>query len=263
MSSKKEILEWYITSGVTETIGEHPINRFNKPEEKILLRKSILSPTTASIPEKQEQLPDNLLQTAISLAQSAQTLDELKEAVLNFNGCALKKTAKNTVFGEGSTNAPIMFVGEAPGADEDRLGRPFVGVSGQLLDKIMSSVGLSREKNVYITNIIPWRPPGNRNPSSSEISLCMPFIERHIELLHPKILVMIGGVSTSSLTGSSSGIMKMRGNWITYQTPNLNSPIPAIPILHTAFLLRNPIQKRLAWKDILSIRQKMDELGLN
>lgn len=261
MSSKKEILEWYVTAGVTETIGEHPLNRLNMPEEKVLLKKVLTEPPV--LPKPEPVVPDNLLEGAIELAKCAQTLDELRQAVMDFNGCALKKTAKNTVFGEGPQDAPVMFVGEAPGADEDRLGRPFVGVSGQLLDKIMASVGLDRKKNAYISNIIPWRPPGNRNPSSSEISLCMPFIERHIELLRPKILIMIGGVSMSSLLGQPSGIMKMRGNWTTYQTAGMDSPIPVMAILHTAFLLRNPIQKRLAWKDILAIRQKMDELGID
>ena len=229
------------------------------PKEKVLLPPPL--PEQGSS-RKTNLESDNFLQDAIELAKSAQTLEELHRILMNFNGCTLKKTAKNTVFGEGPQNAPVMFVGEAPGADEDRLGRPFVGVSGQLLDKIMASVGLDRKKNAYISNIIPWRPPGNRSPSDSEISLCMPFIERHIELLCPKILVLVGGVSMNALLRQNSGIMKVRGNWTSYQTSRMKHPIPAIAIFHTAFLLRNPIQKRLIWKDILTIRQKMEELGI-
>lgn len=261
MNNPKQILEWYVLSGATETIEETPYNRFKETKRSFILS----SPNPVLFQNNDNALSqpcDNFLKSAINYAQQAQTLEQLKSALTSFDGCSLKKTATNLVFGEGNPSAPIMFVGEAPGADEDRTGRPFAGVSGQLLDKIMASIGLFRDKNVYITNIIPWRPPGNRSPSSLEISLCMPFVKRHIELVRPKILIMIGGVSMNALINQPSGIMKMRGNWITYQTENMSHAIPAMPILHTAFLLRNPIQKRLAWQDMLAIRKKMDELKI-
>ena len=162
MKTKKDILEWYLEAGVTETIGLLPLNRFNLPQEQILLKKEIHSePLIATNPPP----PDNLLSDALNRASKAQNEEELQKLLDSFEGCSLKKTAKNTIFGEGVSHPEILFVGEAPGADEDRTGRPFVGVSGKLLDKMMSSVGLSREKNSYITNIIPWRPPGcNRKP---------------------------------------------------------------------------------------------------
>lgn len=258
MNTKKQLLQWYLEAGVDETIGLEPINRFNHPQERLLLKKEIK--VDAPVVETPPPAPDNLLEDAVSRASKAQTLAELKEALQGFEGCALKKTAKNTVFGEGVPHAEVMFVGEAPGADEDRIGQPFVGVSGKLLDKMLDSVGFSRQKNIYISNIIPWRPPGNRSPSTSEVSLCLPFIQRHIELVRPKILIFVGGVAFNALLVRPETITKARGNWYTYQTPGLPAPIPAMAIFHPAFLLRSPAQKRLAWRDMLVIREKLKEI---
>ena len=261
MQVVKEILNWYIQSGVTETIALEPCNRFCPASEQILLKKELSPPASMAIPVTQPQIPaDNLLQSASQVASSSQNLEQLKEALQNFDGCALKKTAKNTVFGQGNPNAEVMIIGEAPGADEDRLGLPFVGASGQLLDKMMLAVGLSRQTNAYISNIIPWRPPGNRNPSNVEIALCMPFIQRHIELVTPKIIITLGSISFTSLINTTETISKARGIWHQYQTPNLSAPILLMPVFHPAFLLRTPAQKKNAWRDFLNISEKLNEL---
>ncbi len=258
MNTKKDILEWYLEAGVTETIGLLPLNRFNLPQERVLLKKEIHADSPILTPPAPP--PDNLLSDALNRASRAQNEEELQKLLNDFEGCSLKKTAKNTIFGEGVSHPEVLFVGEAPGADEDRTGRPFVGVSGKLLDKMMSAVGLSREKNSYITNIIPWRPPGNRSPSTAEVSLCLPFIQRHIELLAPKILVFVGGVAFNALLSRPETITRARGNWYSYQTTGLAAPIPAIAIFHPAFLLRSPGQKKLAWRDMLTIAEKLNEL---
>ena len=179
MNMYKQVLDWYLQSGVTEIIGEKPLNRFTPKKESVLTAVPQVSNPAKEPILRQEVtvLPENLLKSAVDAAQQAQSLNELKKALETFEGCTLKKTAKNTVFGQGNPNADVMLIGEAPGADEDRLGLPFVGVSGQLLDKILEAIGLSRETNVYISNIIPWRPPGNRSPSDTEISICLPFIK--------------------------------------------------------------------------------------
>ena len=262
MQLRKEILNWYLDAGVTECIAEKPTNRFSPLSEVVLLKKRLADPISKAVPIQQNTTPaNNLLQSASQAAATANTLEELKEALMNFDGCALKTTAKNTVFGQGNPHADIMFIGEAPGADEDRLGLPFVGLSGQLLDKIMLAIGLSRQTNAYISNIIPWRPPGNRNPSNVEIALCMPFIQRHIELIAPKIIVTLGSTSFSSLINTTETISKARGTWHSYQTPNLSAPIQVMPVFHPAFLLRTPAQKKNIWRDFLVIAEKLKEIN--
>lgn len=262
MQLEKEILNWYVQAGVTETVGEVPQNRFNPKQETILLKKKLSPMPYQAVPAEEVTIPDgNLLQTASQKAASARTLEELKDALISFDGCALKKTAKNIVFGQGNPHSEVMFIGEAPGADEDRLGLPFVGVSGQLLDKMMLAIGLSRQTNAYISNIIPWRPPGNRNPSSVEIALCIPFIQRHIELVAPKIIIALGGTAFSALINTPETISKARGVWHSYQSPGLVAPVLLMPVFHPAFLLRTPAQKKNAWRDFLNIRQKLDELN--
>ena len=187
-------------------------------------------------------------------------MEQLRENLQAFDGCALKKTAMNTVFGVGPKDAPIMFIGEAPGADEDRQGIPFVGVSGQLLDKMLSFIGVSREKNAYISNIIPWRPPGNRKPSTLEIELCLPFILRHIELVNPKIIVCVGGTSVTSLLQTGETITRVRGQWRSLKIGSRE--IPLMPIFHPAFLLRSPAYKKTTWQDLLELKRKLNELEL-
>ena len=261
MQLRKEILNWYIEAGVSETTSEVAINRFSPVSESVLLKKELSPSISSGKPIEEVSLPaDNLLQSASQSACCANSLEELKEALNSFEGCALKKTAKNTVFGQGNPNADVMFIGEAPGADEDRLGLPFVGASGQLLDKMMFAIGLSRQTNAYISNIIPWRPPGNRNPSSVEIALCMPFIQRHIELVAPKIIITLGSTAFTSLINTGETISKARGCWHAYQTPKLSAPILVMPVFHPAFLLRTSAQKKSAWRDFLNIAQKLEEL---
>ncbi|MBF5095373.1 uracil-DNA glycosylase [Azospirillum sp. INR13] len=191
-------------------------------------------------------------------AHEAQTLEALEAALRSFDGCPLKATAMNTVFADGNPQAPIMLIGEAPGEDEDRQGKPFVGVSGKLLDRMLAQIGLDRGK-VYITNILPWRPPGNRSPTQAEIAACLPFLERHVELVRPKLLVALGGVSAKTLLNRAEGITRLRGQWRSYE--GAGAPVPLMPMLHPAYLLRNPIAKREAWRDMLALRQKIDEEG--
>lgn len=190
------------------------------------------------------------------LAASARTLEELRTIVSNFEGCPLKALATHTVFSDGNPQANVMFVGEAPGADEDAKGLPFVGISGQLLDRMMKAIGLDRT-SAYIGNIVPWRPPGNRQPSPAEISLCLPFIQRQIELAKPEILVLVGGTAVKSLLGRNDGITKLRGQWYPYQTQGLGTPIKAMATFHPAYLLRSPGQKREAWRDLLMIQDAL------
>ncbi|MEK9661651.1 MAG: uracil-DNA glycosylase, partial [Alphaproteobacteria bacterium] len=180
-----------------------------------------------------------------------------------FDGCALKKTATNLVFGAGVENAAVMFVGEAPGRDEDREGLPFVGASGRLLDEMVRHIGLDRETNFYVSNILPWRPPGNRNPTDAEIAVCLPFIERHIQIVGPKVIVFLGGTAAKTLLGRTEGITRLRGRWYEYVPQSLAAapPIPAMATLHPAYLLRQPAQKRNAWRDLLATAERLDELA--
>ena len=261
MLTKKKLLQWYIESGVDETIGEVPQNRYHSREEQILLTKQIPPKPVQQEVYFQTAPVDNILSTAVRSSRQAKNLEELKKAMENFSGCSLKATAKNTVFGDGDSHPVVMFIGEAPGADEDKTGTPFVGVSGQLLDKMISAIGLSRTTGAYISNIIPWRPPGNRVPSHTEISLCLPFIQRHIELIQPKIIVCVGGISFSSLIGGTETITKARGKWFSFQSEGLSAPIPVLPIFHPAFLLRSPIQKQKVWADLLTLSDKINELA--
>jgi DNA polymerase len=202
------------------------------------------------------------LSAAKQAASAAQDLASLEAAVRDFEGCALKRLAKNTVFADGQPGSPVMFLGEAPGADEDRSGKPFVGVSGQLLDRMLAHVGLDRRQNFYISNILFWRPPGNRTPSSEEIALCDPFVRRHIALAKPKILVFLGGSPAKALTGSPDGILKQRGKWLDYHDATHDLTLPALPMLHPAYLLRQPRAKREAWSDCLTLKAALDDAGL-
>jgi DNA polymerase len=183
-------------------------------------------------------------------ARSAASLEALRDILARFEGCALKATASRLVFSDGNPQSRLMLVGEAPGYEEDKQGLPFVGRSGRLLDLMLKAIGLDRTK-VYIANIVPWRPPGNRTPTPVETQICLPFIQRQIELADPDILITVGQPSTAALVGVQ-GIMKNRGRWFVYQTGKRE--IRAMPMLHPAYLLRSPIAKRLAWRDLLAIK---------
>ncbi|MFV3128216.1 uracil-DNA glycosylase [Niveispirillum sp. KHB5.9] len=202
-------------------------------------------------------------QSARIAASAAKSLDELKDALSAFDGCALKKTATNLVFGTGSRQARIMLIGEAPGENEDRQGLPFVGPAGQLLDRMLGAIGLDRHaddpaKAVYITNMLPWRPPGNRSPTDSEIAACMPFMVRHIELLAPDFLIFAGGISAKAMLNRTEGITRLRGRSFDYGSAGLKKPVVAMPMLHPAYLLRNPDAKREAWKDMLALKLRLE-----
>ncbi|MFC3267304.1 uracil-DNA glycosylase family protein, partial [Camelimonas abortus] len=198
---------------------------------------------------------EELALQAGALARAARTLDELRAAMEQFEGCALKRTAKQLVFADGVANARLMLVGEAPGAEEDRIGRPFVGRSGQLLDRMLAAIGHDRS-SVFIANTVPWRPPGNRTPTPQESAICRPFIERQIELVNPQVLVCLGGPAAQALLGVRDGILRVRGRWSVCQAGERR--IRAMPTLHPAYLLRSPLQKRLAWRDFLAVKMALD-----
>lgn len=259
------LLRWYIDAGVDETIGDEPLNRYvTRPETPAAAPAAVpaVAPAPAPLAQRATALPPTAAPvdaSATQLAQAAQTVDELRAAVEAFTGCGLKQFASRTVFADGNPRARVMFIGEAPGADEDRQGLPFVGVSGKLLDRMIGSVGLARETNAYITNVVFWRPPGNRAPSDEEIAACLPFVTRHIELVDPVVLVLVGGLAAKTLLAKPLGITKLRGHWHEYETPGLSRPVPTMALFHPAYLLRSPQQKRFAWRDLLAIRQKLND----
>jgi DNA polymerase len=197
------------------------------------------------------------LTRAVAAAESATTLAELRAALAAFEGCALRDTATHLVFSDGNPAAGLMLIGEAPGAEEDRAGLPFVGPSGQLLDRMLASIGIDRTR-CLITNLIPWRPPGNRNPSDTEVALCLPFLHRHIALARPRHLLLLGGLASKALLGGKTGITRLRGTWREVAIPGLAAPIPALATYHPAYLLRMPGAKRAAWADLLALRRRLD-----
>ena len=267
-------LRWQVEMGADEAIADAPVDRFAPPPPARPVAApqaaapSTAGPSAAPAPPRTKPArpaapspvvsPDSIGEAARRAAATAQDLDELRDILAAFEGCALKETATNLVFGEGNPAAPVMFIGEAPGRDEDRLGRPFVGVSGQLLDLMLSHVDLDRT-TAYITNILPWRPPGNRQPTTTEVAACLPFIQRHIELIGPRVLVLLGGTATKTLLNRHEGITRIRGRWIDYHPPGAARPIPAMTTYHPAFLLRQPLQKREAWRDFLTVRERLDQ----
>jgi len=258
------LLRWYIEMGVDEAIGAEPVNRF-APAPAI--PTPILAPTprpsaasaTAAAPPK--ALTESLAEAARSarqLAAGAKTVEALAAVIAGFDGCGLKRTATNTVFADGNPAAPVMIIGEGPGADEDRIGRPFVGRAGQLLDRMLAAIGLDRQ-SAHITNVVYWRPPGNRTPTTAEIASCLPFVLRHIALVHPKILVLAGGTAAGALLPGGQGITRLRGRWFDLEIPGL-APVPTLPMFHPSFLLHTPERKREAWRDLLALRARLDEL---
>ncbi|MXW91281.1 MAG: uracil-DNA glycosylase [Rhodospirillaceae bacterium] len=289
----RHALAWQVEAGADEAIGERPVDRRDRAPEPAPGRPSPDRPapqaasppmpaqqgagpparaapaaaparTPAAAPVRLESTGETVA-SARESARSAGTLEELRDAVAAFDGCALKKTAMNTVFADGAPEGRLMLIGEAPGAEEDRQGKPFVGASGQLLDKMLAAIGVSRENDAYITNIVFWRPPGNREPSAAETAVCRPFLERHIELKKPEILVFLGGPSAKTLLDRKEGITRLRGRWFEFRTPDMIGsgvgPIPAMPLFHPAYLLRSPLNKREAWRDLLAIRARLDGSG--
>jgi DNA polymerase len=284
------LLAWQVEAGAIDAIGSEPVNRLARPlasapsgppagspapapEPRAAPipapmaapasppgRTAPVTPPTALMPRPASSGASTVPSDASGpqLAAAAQTFEELRAAVAAFEGCALKKTATNLVFSDGNPAARLMLVGEAPGADEDRIGRPFVGVSGQLLDRQLAAIGYDRT-NTLITNVLFWRPPGNRTPTPAEIAACLPFVERMIEIVDPAVLVLVGGIAAKTMLARSEGIMKLRGRWLEFRTPRMARPVPTIATFHPAYLLRSPGQKRLAWQDMLAIKRRLAE----
>ena len=198
--------------------------------------------------------PDAAMMAAREAARTAASLDDLRKLLDSFEGCALRATATQLVFADGNPQARVMFVGEAPGYEEDISGKPFVGRSGKLLDRMMAAIGLDRTK-AYIANVVPWRPPGNRTPTPQETAICLPFIRRQIELANPDVMVCLGGPAAQTLLGTKDGITRTRGRWFPYDTGTRE--IRALATFHPAFLLRSPLQKRFAWRDFLAIKKAL------
>ncbi|MEM9278969.1 MAG: uracil-DNA glycosylase [Pseudomonadota bacterium] len=270
MANVLEIMEWYVDAGVDIMLEDAPIDRFAETETLLTKTREPKTQQPRKLPERKAQqtparvqptatMPDaETAKAARELAVSAASLEDLQKIMTGFDGCNLKRTAKTTVFADGNPASRIMFIGEAPGRDEDIQGLPFVGRAGQLLDRMLAAINLTRE-NAYITNVIPWRPPGNRTPTPQETEICRPFIERHIELIQPELIVMLGGSSAKTLLKTTDGIMRLRGKWTEVVTPN--STVKSMPTLHPAYLLRQPAQKRLAWQDFLQVRQFLEGLS--
>jgi uracil-DNA glycosylase len=275
------LLVFYREAGVDTPIGETAIDRL-APEPQGPMHTS-LPPPRASAPSSEKKLhapwiarpdsrsavrqassmapaatvsPEAGLLAARARAKAAGTLEELRAALAAFEGCSLRQTATQLVFADGNPAARVMFIGEAPGRDEDIAGLPFVGRSGKLLDRMMTAIGLDRT-SAYIANIVPWRPPGNRTPTPQESAMCLPFTLRQIELANPDILVCLGGPSAQTLLKVRDGILKTRGRWFPFWTGVRE--IRAIATLHPAYLLRQPLQKRLAWRDFLAIKQGLTQ----
>ncbi|MGE3282625.1 MAG: uracil-DNA glycosylase family protein [Alphaproteobacteria bacterium] len=217
-----------------------------------------VAPARVSPPPALAESPAEAAQSARLLASQAQTIEALAELVANFDLCPLKRTATTTVFMDGNPAARVMIIGEAPGAEEDRTGRPFVGRAGQLLDRMLAAIDLDRTQ-VQITNVIYWRPPGNRKPTAAETAACLPFVLRHIALARPRVLVLAGGTAASTLLPVTDGITRLRGRWFELAVPGLAAPVPTLPMFHPAFLLRTPARKREAWRDLLALKARLVE----
>lgn len=263
----RALLDWYRHIGVDAIVDAAPHDRFAEFTHAAELRKAparVSPPPSAPPLQPARPSPPGALAadaagvalSAQEAAAAAQTLDELRAAFEAFDGCPLKSTATNLVFADGNPSAPLMILGEAPGADEDATGKLFVGRAGQLLDRMLAAIGLDRT-GVYISNVLPWRPPGNRTPTPLEVAACLPFTLRHIELVGPRWLVTVGAAATQTLTGTSDGIMRLRGKWREIDVGPHR--IHLLPMLHPAYLLRTPAQKKLAWVDLRRLRRVMDE----
>ncbi len=254
------MLKWQIDMGVDAMINEKNNFYINKKLNSNVkdFKENYNADTTLEIKSNYKQNKQKLKKDYLNIIKDCSSLEMLKEAMLNFEECDLKKTATQLVFADGNPSSNIMLIGEAPGAEEDRQGKPFCGASGQLLDKMLSSINLDRN-TVYITNVIPWRPPGNRAPTENEINLMKPFLVRHIEIISPEIIVTVGGSSAKAILNIEGGILRHRGLWKDLKLDD-GKKILIMPTLHPAYLLRAPNQKKLAWEDLKSIRSKLQKL---
>lgn len=253
-----EALRLQIEWGADEALADEPLDRL------AISTRASLAPTPAS-PAAPPRPSNTLVATAPSPAQRArdiaaacQTLDELRAALAGFDGCPLSGTATNLVFSDGNPAAGLMLVGDPPSAEEDRAGKPFAGPSGQLLDRMLASIGINRT-NCLISSIVFWRPPGNRAPTDAELQTCLPFLQRQIALARPRHLVLLGALAAKTLTGNPAAITRTRGKWLELQLPGLDTALPTLPMLAPAFLLGTPRAKRDAWADWLSLRRNIDK----
>jgi DNA polymerase len=255
-------LIWQMQMGIDETVMNRPFDRFSSPLSTVepnQVRQKDDAQAGPKIEAGHLRSPSSGQATelqALQVAEAANTLNDLRSAIAGFEGCSLKRTAKSTVFADGNPDAELMLIGEAPGAEEDRLGKPFVGPSGHLLDKMMAAIGLSRESGYYISNILPWRPPGNRKPTPIETAICLPFIKRHIEIKKPRILVLLGATPVSALLARTEGITRLRGGWQTLQIGLQEFDV--LPTYHPAYLLRQPRFKVDTWRDLLEIKSRLE-----
>jgi uracil-DNA glycosylase family 4 len=265
-------LEWLVEMGADEVIGEVPVDRFSaeppvrrKPEPPLLRDEVPIGAPgpsmSAGFRRTDGSGSGNAVEDAASIAAACRSLDDIIAALSRFDACPLKRTATNLALCDGNPNAHVMCVGEAPGRDEDLQGKPFVGRSGQLLDRMLEAIGLSRlspdpAQSVFITNVIFWRPPGNRTPTEQETLMCLPFLRRTIEILRPRFILCVGATPTQRLSSRTDGILKLRGKWFDFALGE--GKVPMLATLHPAYLLRQPAQKRLAWRDLLSLRKALD-----
>jgi uracil-DNA glycosylase len=276
LKAARELIAFYLDAGVDALLGEEPVNRMaddtaaarvgaaasdapDKPARRVRSESPLPTGSSQAAPQRPglaaaPASPDAAVMAAREAVRNATTLEELRALLADFEGCALRATATQLVFADGNPQSRVMFIGEAPGYDEDIVGRPFVGRSGKLLDRMMAAIGLDRTSS-YIANVVPWRPPGNRTPTPQETAICLPFIRRQIELADPDILVCLGGPAMQTLLGIKDGITRSRGRWLSYDTGRRE--IRALATFHPAFLLRSPLQKRFAWRDFLAIKKAL------
>lgn len=241
----RALLEWQVELGVSETIGDTPVDRYGLPDKTVRPQKAKAEQVVPAKPKDVD--PADIARRA---ANAATSLEQLQAAMGAFEHCELKKGARNLVFADGNPEARVMIIGEAPGRDEDREGKPFVGRAGHLLDGMLDAIDLNRESSVYITNVLPWRPPQNRDPRPDEIGMLKPFLERHVELVKPDVLVLMGNISCQAVLGKR-GITRLRGNW------DVALALPVMPMFHPAYLLRQPQAKRQTWADLLELKAKL------
>ncbi len=263
----RHLLEWYAESGVDAAVDAVPMAAWRSDRPAVPRERDQASDRPlAAIPPTPVRQPSLLVPesrrvgSARELAAACRTLSELEAALATFDGCALKETAKQLCFADGNPEARLMLIGEAPGAEEDRQGKPFVGQSGQLLDRMLAEIGIDRT-TAWITNVIYWRPPGNRPPTTGEIAVCLPFLERQIELLDPAFILFVGGIAAKALLERSEGVTKLRGRPFTYTTAS-GRQIPCLVTFHPAYLLRQPLNKRFVWRDLLQLRAQLDSAGV-
>lgn len=258
-------LQFFVDAGVDIVIEEEPADRLapppapEPPVADVRSARAVARSAPRQAPAGEVDSDRQAVASARQLAPNCASLDELRAALENFDGLAIRQTATQLVFADGNPEAEVMIVGEAPGREEDRQGKPFVGESGRLLDRMLAAIGLDRS-TVYITNTVLWRPPGNRKPNPSETQAMLPFLVRHIELVRPKIMMLAGGAALSALFGMEARITRERGHWRVYEASF--GPVPVLPVFHPAYLLRNPAAKKESWADMLAFREKCEELGV-